>query len=298
MAKDHPTFELARFAWGAPDRLELSGKFLGLPELPEEPPTLVISGEDGVHRLPVVPDSFSGPPEDGRRWDAVFAWQEPPVAFAFAELEIGRDIVVELPEPAAKRTRSRRQTLSVSRERPPEVDAAKDERPAPPVQQLRAQAELLSAQEALRQARASLERSTEEQVRLQLELEAERELRRGDTRRFDEALGAMSDAAEQAVEEELREARQTIEEREASLDELRVLLEAATALRAELESEARAEIAALRDQVTALQEEREESDQMRAELDQARSALLEVRSDAERLLGHLTSAHHTSSDGA
>jgi hypothetical protein len=298
MAKDQPMFELARFAWGAPDRLELSGKFIGLPELPDEPPTLVINGEDGVHRLPVVGGSRSGPPRDGQRWDVVFAWQEPPVALASAELEIGRDIVVELPEPAAKRTRPRRQTLSVSRERAPEADAADDERPEPPVQQLRAQAELLSVQEALRQTVASLERSDEEVARLRDELAAERELRRADRQRFDEALGSLSDAAEQAVAEELSEARQTIEEREASLEELRVLLEAAGAIRAEAESEARAEIEALREQVSALAQEREESDQMRAELDQARSALDDVRGDIQRLLGRLPAIDHAGSDGA
>ena len=130
------------------------------------------------------------------------------------------------------------------------------------------------------------------------ELETERELRRADAERFDEALGAMGDAAEQAVAAELSEARETIEDRDAAVEELRVQLEAATAIRAEAESEARAEIDALRDQVTALQEEREEADQMRAELDQARSALDEVRSDAERMLGRLTGVHQASDDGA
>ena len=117
MATQRPMFELARFAWGAPDRLELSGTFVGVPDVPADAPTLVISGANGVHRLPVVPESVSGPPEDGRRWEAVFAWQEPPVAFEVAELQFGDDMVVELPEPGGRRTRSRRKTLSVTRER-------------------------------------------------------------------------------------------------------------------------------------------------------------------------------------
>ena len=63
-------FELERFAWGAPDRLELSGRFIGLPDAPSDTPVLVLTGEEGVHRLPVDPDSLSGPPEDGLPWRA------------------------------------------------------------------------------------------------------------------------------------------------------------------------------------------------------------------------------------
>ena len=88
MARQRPTFELARFAWGSPDQLELSGRFLGISDGPGEPPELVISGAEGTHRLPVVPESLSGPLEDGRRWEAVFAWQEPPVAFEVAEAQV------------------------------------------------------------------------------------------------------------------------------------------------------------------------------------------------------------------
>ena len=41
----------------------------------------------------------SAPPEEGRRWEAAFAWQEPPAPFDVAELQLGGGIVVELPEP-------------------------------------------------------------------------------------------------------------------------------------------------------------------------------------------------------
>jgi hypothetical protein len=108
MASEGATFELERFAWAAPDRLELSGAFTGLPDVSAAAPVLVIVGDDRVHRLPTVPGSVAGPPEDGRRWRAAFAWHGPPIAFDVAELQLGSDLVIELPGPAPRRARFRR----------------------------------------------------------------------------------------------------------------------------------------------------------------------------------------------
>ena len=64
------TFELERFAWAGPDRLEVSGTFAGLRHAPDDDPVLVVSGGDGSHDLVAVPGSLSGPPEDGRPWSS------------------------------------------------------------------------------------------------------------------------------------------------------------------------------------------------------------------------------------
>ena len=108
MASQGATFELERFEWGAPDRLELSGRFIGLGGVSADAPMLVVVGNDRVHRLSAVPHSAAGPPGEGRRWQAAFAWHGPPVAFDVAELQLGPDLVVELPEPAPRRARFRR----------------------------------------------------------------------------------------------------------------------------------------------------------------------------------------------
>jgi hypothetical protein len=102
------TFELEQFEWAAPDRLELRGRFIGLRGVSADAPMLVVVGDGRVHRLPAVPGSAAGPPEEGRRWQAAFAWHGPPVAFDVAELQLGSDLVVELPEPAPRRARFRR----------------------------------------------------------------------------------------------------------------------------------------------------------------------------------------------
>ena len=335
MARRSPVFELARFAWGAPDRLELAGRFVGLADLPADAPTLVISGANGVHRLPVVPDSVSGPPEDGGRWEAEFAWQEAPVAFDVAKLEFGDTIVVELPEPSARRTRARRQMLRVSRERwregqpihsdPERADDRSPQEevvPANGVQQLRAQAELLATEEALRDARTNLERSQEELTRARDDLESERALRKVDGKRFRQGLAEMSAAAERAlateqsaVQElgaELREALAMIDAKDAALGDLSAMLDATAATQAAAESEARAEIEALRERVAALEGAGTEADQLRAELEatrteadgaraeveQTRSVLDEVRSDVERLLSRLGTLRDAPGDGA
>jgi hypothetical protein len=291
MARTRPTFELARFAWGTPDRLELAGRFVGLADLPADAPELVISGANGVHRLPVVPESLSGPPEDGGRWEAVFAWQDAPVAFDVAKLEFGDDIIVELPEPSARRTRARRQTLEVSQQR---TEEREDTAPAEVgqgngVEQLRVHAELLATQESLRDAQTNLQRSEAELIRVRDELASERELRSADSERFRQGLAEMSGAAQQEVAREQRAAQQ-----------------AGAELRDALEL-----IEALRERVAALEEAGQESDQLRAdlevarmqaaeagaELDQTRSALADVRSDAERLLGRLSAFRDAAGEG-
>ena len=336
MARNRTTFELARFAWGTPDRLELAGRFVGLSDSPAGAPTLVISGANGVHRLPVVPDSVSGgPPEQGARWEAVFAWQDVPVAFDVATLEFGDDFVVELPEPSAMRTRGRRQTLKVSRGRTQEgqqadrdPERADDSSPeeevveANGVQQLRVRAELLATEEALRDAQTNVLRSQEELTRARDDLASERALRKADGKRFRQGLAEMSAAAERALAAEqsaaqefgaeLLEARAMIEAKDATIGELSGMLDAAAATRAEAESEARAEIDALRERVAALEGAGNEADELRAELeatrtqadgaraelDQTRSTFNEVRGDAERLLSRLGTLRDAAGDGA
>src|SRR4051794_631255 len=96
------TFALERFGWEAPDRLELCGTFAGLRDVPREPPVLIVSGAERSHRLPAVAEGAAGPPEDGRPWRAGVAWQEAPEGFDRAELELGPDVVVQLPGPGTE----------------------------------------------------------------------------------------------------------------------------------------------------------------------------------------------------
>jgi hypothetical protein len=314
MPRQPLTFELARFAWGAPDRLELSGRFLGLGDGPPDGPELVISGADSVHHLPVVPGSLSGPMDDGRWWDAVFAWREPPVAFDAAQLTFGSDLVVDLPAPNARRSRARRRTLRVSRAAPEPAngDAPAEPSPAPEaVQRLRAQAELLTAQEALHDVRETLQRTQEELARVRDDLVSEREQRAADAERFQHALGELRVTAEEALEAEqdatravrgeLREALEMIDAKNAAVGEL----EAA-------EAAARSDLEALGDRIAELEHTGADAERLRgdletaraeaesavAERDRAHGALEEAREDAQRLLERLSSARDTAGDAA
>src|ERR1051325_3030289 len=138
-------FELERFEWQAPDRLEIAGTFHGLEQSPDDTPVLVVSGdgeahqlrsvdaslsgppEDGkswqaqvaggegpvgggdgeAHQLRSVDASLSGPPEDGKSWQAQFEWDEAPVGIEAAALEFGTGMVIDLPAPGASRGRAR-----------------------------------------------------------------------------------------------------------------------------------------------------------------------------------------------
>src|SRR5690348_7919638 len=86
------TFALERFSWVTPDRLELSGTFAGIGEAPGGEPVVVVRAADREVRLPAVAETVSGAPEDGRPWQAHFAWQEVPVAFESATLAFGDEM--------------------------------------------------------------------------------------------------------------------------------------------------------------------------------------------------------------
>jgi hypothetical protein len=228
-----PTFELKRFAWAAPDRLEVSGTFSGLGDAAADgSPVLIVSAGERMHHLPAVPDSLEGAPEDGRLWRAAFAWQDAPVAFDVAELQLGPDIVVRLPEPGAKRRLSRPQILEVRTTRAgnggdarretegaagdAHIESASDksdgkgrpERAGPPrddgspgdgAERVGSTVELLAAQEEVREVGAALQQTQEELTRARDDLKAERERHAEDRERFREGLAKVRESAEEAL---------------------------------------------------------------------------------------------------
>jgi hypothetical protein len=240
------TFALERFAWGAPDRLEVSGTFAGIHDTPPGAPELVVHGRERVHRLRAVPDRISGPPEDGRLWWAEFAWQEPPEAFDGAELQFGGALVVELP-PVDDAESTAQLTV-----RGPQPSGA---------ERLRLEADLLAAQEEVRELRAAVERLQEELTRARDDLVAEHERHAVDAERFREGLARVQRSAEAAI----AEAQSAIEQRDATL------------------VQARAEAEALRRQ--------------RAGVDDARRAADEARTELEGMMGRLTAIREALEDG-
>jgi predicted nucleic acid-binding Zn-ribbon protein len=270
-------FELERFSWGAPDQLQLLGRFVGLGEAPPEAPALVIRGAKRTHRLPVAADNASGPPQDRQRWRAAFRWEEAPEPFEVAELELG-GLVVELPAPRSGRRAFNRKPLPVR-----QASAGRGEEAAPPEgitgrgEQVRLQVELAAAQDEISELRSALEQSGNALTRARDDLEAERKRHAVDAERFhqglatirasaEDALAAEQKAAEQRASE-LREARRLIAAREA---ELGALSDEVQTLRRELDT--------ARNQALALQ----------AESEAARSSAEDGRAEAERLLSHLS----------
>jgi hypothetical protein len=230
------SFALERFAWGGPDRLELSGTFTGLGDPPAGPPVLVLTGGERTHRLPAAEGDV---PEDGEPWSAAFVWEEPPAAFETAVLRLGADLTVELPEPGADGDGPRGVKLPV-------------QGPAPGTERIRLEAELLAAREDVHEARAAQQRAEEELSRAREDLRAERDGRAADAARFREGLAEMHAAAEEALGA-----------RDAELADVRGELEVAVAFREEAEAASQAEIAALRERL----------DEVRRRLDTIRETL-------------------------
>jgi hypothetical protein len=294
-------FELERFEWKAPDRLEVAGKFYGLQQAQFDEPVLVVSGGGGGHRLRAVREVVAGQPEDGKPWRAQFAWDETPVGVEAATLEFGPDIAVELPAPGAKRTLLRPRFVEVRRahhtdDAAADSAAAADADPEAPTVagDVTLQAELVAAEQQVREVRAALDRAEADLARARADVDAERKGRTADAERFREGLARVRASAEQALAgaqddaqelaAQLSDARAAHEERDGALADLREQLEAAEAARAQAENERQGQEEALRKQVAA-------SDELRTRitaLGHVGDEAGEMRADAQRLLERLT----------
>lgn len=276
------SFELERFRWVADDRLEIEGRWEGLRGRRLVQPVLSLQAGGVAHRLPGLPGGQLGS-DPGVRWKATFAWDGDPVDVTDAELEVGRNIVVELPP------------LHRRRSRPPARAQARVTGEAELLEQEVAHLrEQLSALQAGHEHAASAEpadslppveadRDRHEPLRRELEeVRAEHEQLRE------------THAALQEEHERLRDEHDALDDRHA------MLLAQSGGLRGELDEAAEAqvrltaELRTLRDELDAGRAEREQlagdAWQLRAErhareeeLERAKAEATAAREEAERL---------------
>jgi hypothetical protein len=268
------TFELESFSWSGPDGLELTGRFDGLGDAPAGDPVLVVRGAETAHRLPAVEDGRRGPPQDGERWSAVFAWQQAPIPFEGAELELGDELVIGLPAPGGRGLRFRHRVFEVRAAAAPDSDGGggpprEEVTPGSGVERLQLESELLTAQQEVHELRAALVLAHEDLVRARADLGVERDGRSADAERFREALEHVRVSASDAVAVERAASEQ-------------VLQDARSAAAAELDG--------LRAEADSLRPAREEANALRAGLDRASTRESELRDRLERARGSVDGA--------
>src|SRR5687768_14383636 len=95
------SFELARFEWVTPERLEVEGTWRGVRRGLARA-TLVMEVDGRRRRLRALPEDTGS----HAKWTAAFAWPGDDLPHVpGAELEVGRGIVVDLPRPRRSKVR-------------------------------------------------------------------------------------------------------------------------------------------------------------------------------------------------
>jgi hypothetical protein len=186
-------FEVERFEWTSPDRLELVGRWVGLRGQRFLRPTLDVEVGGERRRMLAVLEHKPWASEDGQDWIAAFDWRGEPGNFDDAELTVSPDLAVQLPPPGG----------SVAHGELP-VAAAGDRRPARRPRSAVLEAELAAALAEVERVGEELERTRRSHS------EAARELR--------ERVRA-EHARIRALEAELEQARAHIEGAESTAAE-------------------------------------------------------------------------------
>jgi hypothetical protein len=210
-------FELERFEWQAPDRLAIAGTFHGLERSPDDTPVLVVSGDGEAHQLRSVDATVSGPPEDGKSWQAQFEWDAAPVGIEAAVLEFGTRMVIDLPAPGANRGPAR--SIEVRRDDQDAVPG--QEPPVAAAGDIALEADLVVAEARIQELRAALERAEADLDHARTDLEAERSGRAHDAEQFHAGLARVRASAEHALEVAQAEAQQVRAEAESEAAALR-----------------------------------------------------------------------------
>jgi len=253
-------FELERFAWTPPDRLEVVGRWSGLEGRRLGRPVLTLGVGDEKIRLTAHPGghfSRSG------TWSAVFSYDGKPEEIAGAELEIGRRLVIDLPPPRRRKAAVDSAALDQERRRREELQETLAERDAE-ITGLRDEAETalgerdsrIEALEAkMAEMRTKLEEAEQERELMRAEVEAARA--DAQTARAEVEASAERLQAERAAAAEIREKLATArEEAQSTID-----------TEAHETERLRAELQAAREETErTVEAERAETARLRAEL--------------------------------
>ena len=115
-------FELECFEW-AEERLEVAGRWQGLGPRRLNRPVLTVETDSGRRkRIVAMPGGHMG--VSGETWRASFAWPGDPAEITDAELEVGGNVVVDLPLPDRRRRRRRRAAAEQHTDETLRADAA------------------------------------------------------------------------------------------------------------------------------------------------------------------------------
>ena len=212
-----PAFELERFEWAAPGRIEVVGRWSAIRGRRFVRPTLTLRGDGGTYRLLALLEHKPWAADEGDLWIAAFPWEGEPLAFESANLAVATGVELELPAPGAPGAAHERLFHAVTRvpdERvalPPEERAGRERAHALELMKERdaALAERDEALGALRVTALELDAAAAERDTARAERDAARAERDAARAERDEAL-AERDAA-LAERQTAREARDDAE---------------------------------------------------------------------------------------
>jgi hypothetical protein len=262
-------FELVRFTFTAPGRLEVVGRWSGLEGRRLGRPVLTIEAGDLRKRLTALPGGQFTPSSTGE-WRAAFAYDGDPEAVTGAELEVGRRLVAELPRPRRRRAEPATAEPAPPREAERELNA-QVERLTAELEPLRAEHERLAAEQAelydrVRAAELGREELAAEVERLTNALSV-REAELAAAREEAAAAGEAVERARENAEQQLAAERAKATDVRDSLATAREEAQKAIAAEAEETERLRTELQATREEMERmLNAERDETARLRAEL--------------------------------
>jgi hypothetical protein len=275
-------FDVERFAWTSPDRLEVCGRWYGVRGLRFVRPTLEVAGPEGTRRrMLAVLEHKPWAALDGEEWVAAFPWEGDPCALDETHLAVAPSVVVALDPPAAPGVRRRpapkgAQRAQLQRERDAALEARDDALRR--VERVRRTAEA-AVEDRVAPVREHFEREREE---LEAERDAAREAVTGVEAAREAAL-ARAAKADEALAAALRDRDAALARAEAARGDDPVAIES---LRRERDDAAgaaetlRAERDEARRVARALHARAKEAVRLAGERDEARAALAQV--EAER----------------
>lgn len=157
------TFEVDRFDWVEPDRIEVTGRWYGLRGHRFMRPVLSVSAGDDQRRLLALLEHKPWASEDGDEWIAAFPWKGEPLDFDDAELAVAPSIAVELEPPRAPGGKKRKPAPKAKgKAAPSRPDARTVERLERELAAAHAEREELKAELSLLQGRLAAERDAAE----------------------------------------------------------------------------------------------------------------------------------------